>query len=451
MQIVETLDEFEKVTERLQKEDSLIIPILTDSKAHPAMNPMCALCISTRSESFLIGFSHNEVQNLNPNLLLRLMTSQSVWALDKKSLEHTLPGLATHCVNSAEYLMTGEITPASSFLTLTHKRMYELHSRMKSVNKSVPIMQHIAYLEGIIAHSWSIIDQSVTLCDTQPYRFLNNDAISALAFIESCGMHVNAELTRAKYGERINRYMTNNTLYSEYNLFTSTGRCSNKFGGINFAALSKKDGTRKMFTSRHENGVLVSMDFESFHLRLIADMIGYQFPTDMAVHEYLGRQYFDKENLTPEEYDEGKQISFKLLYGEGRDLVVPEFFTEVYKYVDMLMVLLHQNGHILSPYFNREIRKDRIEEPTPSKVFNYMVQLAETELNLAAINKIRPLFEGKKSCPVLYTYDSVLFDYDMTDGKELLTNIIQILSHDGKFPMRVDYGTNYNDLKRLHL
>jgi len=130
---------------------------------------------------------------------------------------------------------------------------------------------------------------------------------------------------------------------------------------------------------------------------------------------------------------------------------VPEFFVKVYEYVDMLMVLLNQNGYILSPYFKREIRKDRIEEPTPSKVFNYMIQLAETEMNLAAINKLKPLFDGMRSCPVLYTYDSVLFDYDMTDGKELLTDTIRILSHDGKFPMRVDYGTNYNDLKRLYL
>jgi hypothetical protein len=451
MKIVETVIEFETVIERLRKEDTLIIPILTDVKAHPAINPLCALCVSTPSESFLLGFNHNETENLNPDLLLRLVTSQTVWAPDKKTLEHVLPGLVTHDVGSVEYLLTGSVTPTSEFLTLTHKKMYEIHSRMRNVNKSVPIMQHIAYLESIIAHSWNIINQSVTLCDTQAYHFLNNEAIPALAFIETSGIHVNAELARAKYGARLDRYMKNDTLYSEYNLFTSTGRCSNKFGGINFAALNKKDGTRTIFTSRFDNGVLVSADFESFHLRLIADIIGYQFPTDIPVHEYLGRQYFDKEVLTQGEYDEGKQISFRLLYGEGRNMDVPEFFTEVYKYVDMLMVLLNQNGYILSPYFKKEIRKDRIEEPTPSKVFNYMIQLAETELNLAAINKLKPLFDGMRSCPVLYTYDSVLFDYDMTDGKELLIETIKILSHDGKFPMRVDYGTNYNDLKRLQL
>lgn len=451
MKIVETVTEFETVIERLRKEDTLIIPILTDVKAHPAINPLCALCVSTPSESFLLGFNHNETENLNPDLLLRLVTSQTVWAPDKKTLEHVLPGLVTHDVNSVEYLLTGTVTPSSDFLTLTHKKMYEIHSRMRNVNKSVPIMQHIAYLESIIAHSWNIIKQSVTLCDTQAYHFLNNEAIYALAFIETNGIHVNAELARAKYGSRLDRYMKNDTLYSEYNLFTSTGRCSNKFGGINFAALNKKDGTRKIFTSRFDNGVLVSADFESFHLRLIADMIGFEFPADIPVHEYLGRQYFDKDVLTPEEYDEGKQISFKLLYGEGRNMVVPEFFSAVYKYIDMLMVLLEQNGYILSPYFKREIRKDRIEEPTPSKVFNYMIQLAETELNLTAINKLKPLFDGMRSCPILYTYDSVLFDYDMSDGKDLLKETIRILSHDGKFPMRVDYGTNYNDLKRLHL
>ena len=35
--------------------------------------------------------------------------------------------------------------------------------------------------------------------------------------------------------------------YTEYNLYTSTGRPSNKFGGVNFAALNKEDGSRNSF------------------------------------------------------------------------------------------------------------------------------------------------------------------------------------------------------------
>lgn len=448
---VENNLDVEDMIEMFQTKDTLVIPILTDVKTHAAVNPLCVLCISTPEVTYLMGFNHNETQNLDPKLLLRLTGSQKVWAPDKKLLEHVLPGLATLDVSSLEYLSTGKVTPAHEFYTDTHHRMYERYDRVVNVNKSVPIMKHIEYLESYIAHLWTVIKNYSQICDTRAYEFLNNEAISALQFIESSGMAVDAELAEAKYGARVRRYMDGGRLFSEYNLFTSTGRCSNKFGGINFAALNKKDETRSMYVSRFDRGLMVMADFESFHLRLIADMIGYEFPTDMPVHEYLGRQYFEAESLTPEQYDEGKKITFQLLYSEDRDDNVPEFFREVRKYVDMLMVLLNRNGYILSPYFKREIRKDRIEEPTPSKVFNYMVQLAETELNLSAINRLRPLYEGKSSRPIMYTYDSLLFDYNLEDGRELLQETIRVLSHDNKFPMRVYYGTNYHDLKKVDI
>jgi hypothetical protein len=448
---VENNLDVEDMIEMFQTKDTLVIPILTDVKAHAAVNPLCVLCVSTPDMSFLIGFNHNETQNLNPDILLRLREGQRVWAPDKKLLEHVLPGIATHDVGSLEYLSTGKVTPMSEFHTKTHRKLYELHDRVFNVNKSVPVMTHIEYLESYIAHAWSIITDHNQVCDDRAYEFLNNEAIPALAFVESGGMCVDAELAEEKYTSRVRRFITDSKLYSEYNLFTATGRCSNKFGGINFAALNKKDGTREMYVSRFDRGLMVMADFESFHLRLIADMIGFEFPEGEAVHEYLGKQYFGVTELTPEQYDEGKQITFRLLYSEDRDTNVPEFFREVRNYVDMLMVLLNRNGHILSPYFKREIKRDRIENPTPSKVFNYMVQLAETELNLTAINKLRPLYVGKQSRPIMYTYDSLLFDFNIDDGSDLLRETIRILSHDDKFPMRVYYGTNYDNLKRVNL
>lgn len=451
IQFVETNHDVEDMIEMFQTKDTLVIPILTDVKTHPAVNPLCVLCISTPEMSFLVGFNHNETQNLSPDILLRLRGSQRVWAPDKKTLEHVLPGLATHDVSSLEYLGTGVVTPMSEFYTPTHKKFYSLYDRVINVNKSVPIMTHIEYLESYIAHAWSMITTYVKICDDRAYEFLNNEAIPALAFVEGAGMSVDAELAEQKYTTRIRRYMSDNKLFSEYNLFTTTGRCSNKFGGINFAALNKKDETRAMYVSRFDRGLMVMADFESFHLRLIADIIGYEFPANVAIHEYFGKQYFDVDELSPEQYEEGKQITFRLLYSEDRDDNVPEFFREVRRYVDMLMVLLNHNGFILSPYFKREIKKTRIENPTPSKVFNYMVQLAETELNLTAINKLRPLYKDKQSRPIMYTYDSLLFDFNIDDGRELLTETIRILSHDNKFPMRVYYGTNYHELKKVTL
>ena len=60
---------------------------------------------------------------------------------------------------------------------------------------------------------------------------------------------------------------------------------------------------------------MVEMDFDAYHLRLIADLLGYKFPDNCNVHEYFGKQYFGKEQLTKEEYEQAKGVSFQLIYG----------------------------------------------------------------------------------------------------------------------------------------
>ena len=66
-----------------------------------------------------------------------------------------------------------------------------------------------------------------------------------------------------------------NFLYSRFN-YEDTVYISNKFGGVNYAALNKEDGCRESFVSRFEQGSLLEMDFDAYHPRLIADIIGYE-------------------------------------------------------------------------------------------------------------------------------------------------------------------------------
>jgi len=61
------------------------------------------------------------------------------------------------------------------------------------------------------------------------------------------------------------------------------------------------------------------------------------------------------------------------------------------------------------------------------------------------------LFQDKKSVPVLYTYDSILFDFCIEDGTAVIQEVLQVLTEDNKYPMRIYYGTTYNEMKRLHL
>ena len=72
--------------------------------------------------------------------------------------------------------------------------------------------------------------------------------------------------------------------------------------------LNKKDGSRKPYVSRYKNGVLVEMDYrDTYHLRLIGERIGYDFPKG-SVHEHI-REFYGVD------YEESKKLSFQYLYG----------------------------------------------------------------------------------------------------------------------------------------
>lgn len=445
MKIIETVIEFENMISTIGNRDVWLYPILTDAKIHPAANSVCILAVLCDDELYILPFNHADAINLDVSLLKQLEFTGWVYTPSAKVLMHLLKKELRYIdVNSIEYLSTGTITDAYTFLTPCHKRFYQIYDKQLRVNKSVPIMKHIELIETYFVHAKPLLHQLDTT--DKAWIFLNDIAIPALQYLEANGIHVDATLVQTP------RFVDGGGLmYSEYNLYTTTGRPSNKFGGINFAALNKKNGSRKMFDSRFDRGLVVMADYESFHLRLIADMIGYDLPRDIPIHEYFGRQYFNKDVLTDDEYTDSKQLTFRLLYGEDRDDNVPEFFKAVYKYIDALTVLFDHQGYIVSPYYHRKFRKEMIENPTPAKLFNYMVQLAETELNLTAIKRLRTVFSGKQSVPTLYTYDSILFDYNIDDGPELLKDAINVLSQNGKFPMRIYFGANYETVKRLNV
>ena len=86
---------------------------------------------------------------------------------------------------------------------------------------------------------------------------------------------------------RVKKHISNGKLYSQYNLWTTTGRPSNSFGSVNFAALPPEK--RRGFIA--ENDYLVEFDFDAYHLRLIADLVGYHTFGEESVHEYLSKWY----------------------------------------------------------------------------------------------------------------------------------------------------------------
>ena len=59
----------------------------------------------------------------------------------------------------------------------------------------------------------------------------------------------------------------------------------------------------------------------------------------------------------------------------------------------------------------------------PNKLFNYLLQASETENNLYVLNEINSLLGQYSSDLILYTYDSLLIDFDVKDGRELIMKL----------------------------
>ena len=250
-------------------------------------------------------------------------------------------------------------------------------------------------------------------------------------------------LDNLSYIESNGLQTTNGFVYSEYNLYTSTGRPSNRFGGINFAALNKTDGSRKPYVSRFKNGVLVEMDFDAYHLRLIADKIGYKFP-EGSVHEHMARFYSC-------DYEESKRKSFQYLYG-GIPIEVWQinpYFSRVYDYIENLWNKYNSKEFIVSDIYNKRIYKKNLTDMNKNKLFNYTIQLMETENNMRVLSQLIPEIKNDKSKLILYSYDSFLLDFDMEDGLNYLKKVKEIIEQNGKFPVKVSWGVDYHEMKDI--
>jgi hypothetical protein len=86
---------------------------------------------------------------------------------------------------------------------------------------------------------------------------------------------------------------------------------------------------------------------------------------------------------------------------------------------------------------------DKIENPNPTKIFNYIIQSCETSTNVKILLNILDYLKDKQTKLVLYTYDAVLFDYSESDGAELLQEIKKIM----KYPVKTKKGINYKAME----
>ena len=401
-------------------------------QTHPALTSPCVLYYNDFQKGYIIPIDHSEGFSISIDQIHSFLKSiPKVYLLDKKWHSYFLD-----LPNGIDLYFTvldidGKILDFQCY-TPVHLDFYEKFKYSPVVNTYIPISKHYERCECM----FEMVRDYVGRESNAEWQ---NKYTEVYKWVEEQGILIDEKLFD-KYFETPwkGRSLRDSKVYSSYNLYNITSRPTNAFNSINFLAFNKENGSRTAFIP--ENDAFVEFDFDGYHLRLIANKMGTEVPQEESIHEYLGKQYYGKDELTSEEYQEAKKITFRQMYNGVEDEYKHiEFFEDVAIAVDAMWTTYKGNGFLELP--NR--RKLVLKNANPQKLFNYYIQCLETVNNVKKLDKLKHYLQDKKSKVLLVVYDSILIDYSAEDGKGTLSHIKDILETD-RFKVKAKKGHNYN-------
>ena len=398
----------------------LLIPIWSSHRAHPYQTRISFFYYRTTDSDGIINCNHIDAKKLDSKDCLELITENTL-VFDNRYL-NTI-GLDYGWVYFEQY--------GNSFVMIEFvESLYKgYRTDFKELNDCIPLMKWYELLKTIPTLS----------TDVASYKKYS-DSIRTLGRLEGAGVKVDKQKFIDSFGFSEQFIRRGDIVYTQYNPYTTTGRPSNRHLNINYSALNKTDGSRECFISRYPNGTLLQFDYESYHIRLIAKLVRYEFPKGITAHQHLA-------DLYGTDYETAKRVTFTYLYG-GLDEAARSipFFQKVETYIRELYQKFVITGRLTTPLYGREIHFSKIEGATEQKVFNYLLQALETEVNYMKIGEVLGYLNGKMSKMILYTYDAFLIDCHPIEQATLIGDVREIMERGG-FPVRCEAGTNYGNLK----
>ena len=426
MIIVESIDELNELSVKLETEASIWYPMWVDNDKHPNNTHISFIFVRTQSDKYILPQQHTDALLLsNEQICGVLNTTGEKWVFQKKKLLQSFQNIreGLNDIDTAYFLKTGETIDYQQ--PLQHLVAPLLHKGYKEdVIQSIPILKLAEAIEPELRKTYR--QKSKT------YNWYNDIFIPTLSEIEGYGVRVDEKKFIDRWPQA-QKHLKGDVVYTEYNPFTVTGRPSNRHGGVNYAALNKSDGSRDVFVS---DGIFLQMDYNAYHPRLIGKLIKFEMP-DGNVHQWLADQYGCS-------VEESKGVTFQLLYGGiDDDFRQIPYFNAVADYIDNLWIETQKLGYLQTPH--RIIPLEWIEQPNPQKVFNYLLQAVETEMNVDVMGKVLDYIKGSDIKFCLYTYDSFLFDVPTDVDKELVKGLKEIIEGSG-FPVKASWGLDYGKL-----
>ena len=407
--------------------DKCFVHVITNNdNYHPAISDVSLIYVKPFDDKgYIFCINHNESLGLKWQSIRKLLSEKEVYALDAKYTKYFLSGNINDV--TFNYIDKHGAKPdLSSCQPNIISNIYTKYGDIKNVNTLIPISKHYEYCENI----YDLL---------QNYMVKNNEYLYKLTTvffkIEKEGIKLDKECFIRYYKDHNTPQfsVSKGKTYTHYNLYTLTGRPSNSFNSINYAALNKENGERTCFIPN--NDVYLEFDFNGYHPRLLGTLTGYEFDKETNVYAQIA------EILQTEDISKVKETTFQNLYGGIRyELQQRPFFKNVHMFTDNLWDEIQYGGSITTPS-GKTFRLKDIDNPNPQKILNYLIQNFETSQNVEQLFNLFNDFRVLKSRIVLYTYDSILIDA----VKSEIPQIKEIISK-FKYPTQVKIGNNSNEL-----
>jgi hypothetical protein len=386
---------------------------------HPTQNNVSAVYVRPieASKGFMLCSNHSETLGIELRHIEEILKKfNKLYCRDKKELLHYFPLKSLWDIS----------LPPNTYIrptTQTHDIFYNKHKDNREINVIIPIVKHYEICER------TYDDLQVNIGKNTNYdTFFNSKTSLVFNAIERNGIRVHKP-TFEEYFHTIESEFA----YSQYNLKTLTTRPSNRFNGVNYAALNKENGSRKSFIPRNEK--FIEIDITAYHPTISSHLVDFEFP-DSDIHSSFAKMYgVDREKA--------KELTFKQLYGgvfkEYREL---PFFRRIQSYINNTWQTFQKTGEIETEISGYKYYRDSLENMNPQKLFNYILQNYETSQNILILWDILSILRGKKSKLVLYTYDSFLID--LSDEEKDLVKDVQKIFENYKLNTKIKYGSSYD-------
>jgi len=191
---------------------------------HPTLNAVSLVYIRPIDalKGYMLCITHSETLNVLKTRVDALVDKFDIlYCRDKKLMLHYFPNKTLYDINTPP---TTYIRP----LTKAHEVLYQQHKDKEDINTFIPVVKHYEMCEQI----YSDLKLNIKQQKSDYEEFFNNRVSVVFNAIERMGIHICPEQFKEHfYDERGPK------VYTQYNLKTTTTRPSNKFKGVNYAAL----------------------------------------------------------------------------------------------------------------------------------------------------------------------------------------------------------------------